>query len=360
MGANASFSADDVREPGPRPQHSANRGMPSTTAAGQQDQLPGLLPATCRAMGNCMSGAAVSVHRRLSRPSPTTYASHIPDTSKIELEDLLRLGLGEVHQAARARMSFEHLRHRNGVYHATVARKGMEHLQHLCMARALLSDALRRCGRVHPDLRTHLTAVLEKLSEEATTMEAMLAKKNVTTPDQIAASAIIGSTTPEVGGLSCSPVSDTHSEHSSEIGPEGPIWDYGELREGFLNLDSENETDSSSPSGSVAVTLQGVDLAVDSALNSGMETREPPSQRSHPASATLLRPVEENNNEEHMDGSNSSSGSSSSGSSNGEDATRDCGGSTSAGIASTPIDTASKQEAQECSVAEAVTMQARG
>jgi len=96
-------------------------------------------------------GGCISSHGRFAGVLRTKSSDIIapgPDMSSMDLDELIRAGIAEAQSA-------------------TVARVKRERSLHLHRARALLMEALRRCGSQDPDLRMHLLAVLLKLGEDS-------------------------------------------------------------------------------------------------------------------------------------------------------------------------------------------------
>lgn len=131
-------------------------------------------------------------------PKPTDVNVAGPDMSSMDLDQLLRAGIAEAQIA-------------------TVARVKRDHSLHLHRARALLMEALRRCGSQDPDLRMHLLAVLLKLGEDARSLSG-LSSPNSPEAQHSEGQAAAASAVHQSSGKS-TPVASprrTPSEHSSE------------------------------------------------------------------------------------------------------------------------------------------------
>lgn len=155
-------------------------------------------------------------------------ASSLPNTSDMELEELLRQGIAEAQEASASQVR-------------------RERLHHVQLARSFLTAALRRYGRGEqggsPEICAHLLAVLLKLGEDARCVQGILAECGSgvfgrAAPVHLAGS--VGSGARSSGELA--PERLTPSDHSS-ADAESPakLWDYDEMKENFLAEDSSDE-----------------------------------------------------------------------------------------------------------------------
>mmetsp|Transcript_75604 Transcript_75604/g.179669 ORF Transcript_75604/g.179669 Transcript_75604/m.179669 type:complete len:678 (-) Transcript_75604:15-2048(-) len=159
----------------------------------------------------CSQGVAATRDQVTWRELPPEITGPVWDTSGMDFDQLLRLGIAEAQVAA-----VQKIRH--------------EKVRHLYTARGLLLAALRRCGPREQILRAHLLAVLLKLGEDVSTIQACMAeadrKQAKKAPSSLA------------GGAFDSEALIQESTRSSRKDIKEEHWGYEEMEEGLLDAHS--------------------------------------------------------------------------------------------------------------------------